>query len=123
MQKTPLANLPHNDHLEDFSVANLASTLIVLTGGMDAEQTASAKTFGLIVKEEKWERKSLPDLNVARFNHSSCSVTSEDQVYVACGEGDGGEKLASVEMFRLGAEAWVLIDLPGLTPRVSPILS
>ena len=116
MQTTRLATLPYNGHLTSFSVVNVANALIILTGGSDEDGVPSAKTFGLIVKEGKWGRKSLPDLNVARFYHSSCSVTSEDQVYVACGEGDDGY-LASVEMFRLGAEAWVLIDLPGLTPR------
>ena len=123
MQKTRLATLPYNGHLEDFSVVNVANALIILSGGSDEDGDPSAKTFGLIVKEGKWGRKSLPDLNVARSMHSSCSVTSEDQVYVACGRGDGGYLLASVEMFRLGAEAWVLIDIPGLSPRTCPILS
>jgi len=117
LQKTRLATLPYNGLLREFSLANLDNTFIVLSGGCDASYVPSAKTFGLIVKERKWGRKSLPDLNVARAYHSSCSVTSEDQVYVACGRGDGGKKLASVEMFRLGAEAWVLIDIPGLSPR------
>ena len=44
------------------------------------------------------------------------------QCYVAGGEGRGGY-LASVEMLRLGAEAWVLIDIPDLKPRSFPILS
>ena len=30
---------------------------------------------------------------------------------------------ASVEMFRLGAEAWVLIEIPDLTPRYYPVFS
>ena len=117
MQKTPLATLPHNDHLKEFSLTNLDNTRIVLTGGCDYDGVKSAKTYVLIVKVGEWHWRSLPDLNVARSHHSSCSVTSEDQVYVACGRGDGGKKLASVEMFRLGAEAWVLIDIPGLSPR------
>ena len=66
LQKTPLATLPHNDYLEDFSIANMANNLIVLAGGCDKAGDPSAKTFGLIVKEGKWETKSLPDLNVAR---------------------------------------------------------
>ena len=121
MQKTRLATLPYNGQLNEFSVVNVANTLVVLSGGRGEGGVKSAKTFGLIVKEGKWGRKSLPDLNVARAYHSSCSVTSEDQVYVACGDGDGGY-LASVEMLRPGAEAWVLIDIPDLTPTIFPIL-
>ena len=44
------------------------------------------------------------------------------QCYVACGVGDGGY-LASVEMLRLGAEAWVLIDIPDLMSRAYPVFS
>ena len=31
--------------------------------------------------------------------------------------------LASVEMLRMGAEAWVTIDIPDLTPRQYPVFS
>ena len=46
-------------------------------------------------------------------------MSLDKQVYVACGVGNDDEFLSSVEMLRLGGEAWVLIDLPGLTPRRS----
>jgi len=36
---------------------------------------------------------------------------------------NGGGWLRSVEMLRLGAQAWVLIDIPDLTPRILPIIS
>ena len=53
LQKTPLATLPRNDHLQDFAVTNVANTLIVLSGGSSGG-VKSAKTFGLIVKVGKW---------------------------------------------------------------------
>ena len=73
------------------------------------------------LQTNKWGRNSQPDLNVARSRHSSCSF-GEDQVYVACGVGDDGD-LASIEMLRLGAQAWELIEVPDLTPRLNPVLS
>ena len=45
------------------------------------------------------------------------------QCYVACGVGDYEEYLSSVEMLRLGAQAWELIEIPDLTPRRIPIIS
>ena len=49
-------------------------------------------------------------------------MTLGKQVYVACGH-DGNKLLASVEMLRLGAQAWALINIPDLEPRVYPIIS
>ena len=54
LRKTTLATPPHNGYLKDFSVTNMANTLIVLTGGRGDDNIASAKTLGLIVKTEKW---------------------------------------------------------------------
>ena len=70
----------------------------------------------------QWEQRSFPDLTVAR--HSHASMTLDKQCYVACGMGMryGLKKLSSVEMLRIGAEAWVLIEIPDLTPKIWPIL-
>ena len=68
----------------------------------------------------QWKQGSNPELNIARSSHAS--MTIGNQCYVACGKGGGGY-LASVEMLRLGAEAWVLIDIPDLTPRLMPVFS
>ena len=54
--------------------------------------------------------------------HSSCASISGDQVYVACGSDEDDNPLGSVEMFRLEAQAWELIDIPDLTPRYLPVL-
>ena len=54
LKKTTLATLPYNEHLKHFSIANLANTFIVLTGGLRKGWIASAKTFMLIVKRGKW---------------------------------------------------------------------
>ena len=69
----------------------------------------------------QWEQGSIPDLNIARRRHASMSL--DKQVYVACGLGDDLEFLSSVEMLRLGAEAWMLIEIPDLTPRCDPVFS
>ena len=117
--KTTLSSLPRNDHLEDFSLCHVSGN-IVLTGGDDAKGSYSAKTYLMAVQTSKWSRESLPDLKQARRQHSSVGIG--EQCYVACGVGDGGY-LASVEMLRLGAKAWVLIEIPDFTRRVNPIIS
>ena len=94
---------------------------IILTGGENLKRVKSAKTYLMDVQTGKWQQKSLPSLNVARARHSSVSV--QDQTFVACGRGDNSKTLSSVEMLRLGAEAWELIDIPNLTPRTKSILS
>ena len=74
----------------------------------------------MTVQTGRWEqRSSIPDLTVARFNHASMTIGK--QAYIACGRGYCGV-LSSVEMLRIGAEAWELIEIPDLKPRVSPIL-
>ena len=99
-----------------------AAGSIVLTGGYGNIFESTTQTFLLAVQTGLWEQSSsIPDLNVARANHAS--MTLGKQVYVACGEGYGGNLLASVEIFRLGAEAWVLIEIPDLTPRGLPVFS
>ena len=97
-----------------------AAGSIALTGGRDSYYKPTAQTFLLAVQTGQWEQGSIPDLNIARSCHASMSLYK--QVYVACGRGDGGD-LASVEMFRLGAEAWELINIPDLTPRYHPVFS
>ena len=49
-------------------------------------------------------------------------MTLGKQCYVACGWGTNG-LLASIEILRLGVKAWVLIEIPELSPRVLPIYS
>ena len=68
----------------------------------------------------RWGKKSLPDLNQERSNHAALGLG--EQVFVACGACQNGE-LSSVEMLRLGAKAWELIDIPDLSPRTNPVFS
>ena len=72
-----------------------------------------------------WEWAALPDLNIARCNHSSTSLG--DATYVACGYSDENLYLNSVERLEMGgsaeSQAWSLIDMPQLTPRNYPVFS
>ena len=73
------------------------------------------------LKTERWLQKSFPDLIQARYWHVSCSVG--EQIYVAGGDNHRHKMLSSIEIFRLGTDAWVLIDIPDLTPRVLPVFT
>ena len=42
-------------------------------------------------------------------------------MFVACGRGDNNLYLNSVEVLRLGEQAWSLVDLPDLMPRIFPL--
>ena len=96
-------------------------TQIVLTGGKDHGYKKSTKTSLMDVLTGKWLQKSSPDLNIARYGHSSLGL--QDRTFVACGDGDNGwQNLNSVEMLRLGAESWELINIPEFTPRRNPVL-
>ena len=72
-----------------------------MTGGSDEEGVnVSAKTFLMPVATGKYQKQPLPDLNVARYYHSSLGLA--EQVFVACGIGENGIYLNSLEMLRLG---------------------
>lgn len=105
--------------MQRFAVSYWAAAgSIILTGKNRIE------TFLMAVQTGRWEQKSfIPDLTVARCDHAS--MTLGNQCYVACGWGgnDDSKFLSSVEMLRLGAKAWVLIEIPDLTPRGGPILA
>ena len=69
------------------------------------------------LQTDNWQL--LPDLNIARKFHSSLGL--QYQAYIVCGQKDNDEaKLSSMEIFRPGAEAWELIDIPGFEPRMTP---
>ena len=78
---------------------------------------------------ESWEWDQLPDLNFARYLHSSTSLGRA--VYVACGVGNREEYLNSVERLEMGGtgsaetqqQAWSLIETPEITPRRYPVFS
>ena len=91
-----------------------------MTGGRE-EESVSAQTYVLDLQCDKWQTKPFPKLNEARFSHSSVGLG--EQCYIACGMGDDGGFLSSIEMLRLGAEAWELIVISDLTPRVVPIFT
>ena len=84
----------------------------------------SEKVYALDTTRLKWEQ--LPDLNIARSNHSSTSLG--DATYVACGYDDSGW-LNSVERLRMGlsggekSQCWSLIDIDQLTPRWDAVFS
>ena len=120
LAKTTLSNLPRNKRLESFSVSNLAGK-IILTGGLGEQLVRSAQSYLMDLHTDRWQQKhSVPDLNIARCSHASLGL--DQQVYVACGLGDDGF-LASVEMLRLGARVWELIDIPDLELRQLPIFA
>ena len=99
-----------------------AAGSIVLTGGLERTNKTTAQTFLMAVQTGQWEqRSSIPDLTVARSSHAS--MTLGKQCYVACGYGNLYKYLSSIEMLRIGAESWVLIQIPDLTPRSLPIFS
>ena len=120
--KTTLSTLRCNSHLQWFAVSYWAAVggSIVLTGGCDSDYVPSAQTHMMAVQTGRWQQKSFPDLNVARMNHASLGFAN--QCYVACGHADN-DLLSSMEMLRLGAHEWELIDIPDLTPRHTPIIA
>ena len=76
----------------------------------------------MAVQTGRWEqRSSIPELTVARFYHAS--MTLDKQVYVSCGMRARHEYLASVEMLRMGAQAWELIDIPDFYRRSIPVFA
>ena len=80
------------------------------------------QTHMMDVQTGKWQEQSFPTLlNIGRFYHSSMSL--RDQTFVACGYSKNGCLLQSVEMLWLGEEAWELINIPALTPRINPIFA
>ena len=116
---TDLSTLPFDEYLRNFSFSYWAAAgSIVLTAGL-ANREVTAQTFLLAVQTGRWEQRSFPALNVARHLHAS--LTLDKQAYVACGRGP--RDLRSVEMLRMGAQAWELIDIPDLTPRFIPVFS
>ena len=121
--KTTLSNFPRNESLESFSICYwAASGSIAMTGGYDEDlRVYLTKTYLMDVRTDRWRQESFPALNVARAEHSSMALG--DQAYVTCGRGIGRVQLASMEMLRLGAQAWELIDIPDFTPRRLPIFS
>ena len=101
---TTLSTLPRYEELLFFALSYWAAAgSIVLTGGRDNDCEPTAQTFLLDVQTGQWEQmSSIPNLTVARYNHSS--MTLGKQAYVACGMGGLFRKsLSSVEMLRMGA--------------------
>ena len=119
---TTLSTLPRNEELRLFAVSYWAAAgSIVLNGGYDSNSDPTAQTFLLDVQTGEWEQRFFPDLIVARGDHASISLGK--QCYVACGVGNYGSQLRSVEMLRMGAQKWELIDIPTLKPRARPVFS
>ena len=74
----------------------------------------------------RWKWEQLPDLNIARFLHSSTSLG--EATYVACGVEDNLRRLHSVERLSMVSgsaetQAWTIINIPQLTPRWYPVFS
>ena len=80
----------------------------------------SAQTFLMDLKTQRWQEEPFLPLNVTRYLHASLGLGN--QAYVACGTDKFMTYLRSVEMLRIGAQAWDLIDVQNLKPRTSPIL-
>ena len=94
--KTKLAKLHYDGHLDLFSVCNLANRKIILSGGEDETgERKFATVYALDTLNWKWQINPLPDLNIARSEHSSTFLG--DAIYVACGNDHNGDYLSSVE--------------------------
>ena len=119
---TTLSTLPRTEILQYFAVSYWpAAGSIILTGGHDSRYEVTAQTFQMAVQTGRWEQRWFPALNVARSSHAS--MTLGLQCYVACVCGQYGGYLSSMEMLRMGVQAWELIAIPELTPRWLPIFS
>ena len=84
-----------------FALANWRNKKIILTGG-EASNSASNKTFELDLSTGKW-RKNLPDLNVARKKHGSCTIG--DKVYVLFGQCEAYDRRLSIEYLEVAKPA------------------
>ena len=116
---TTLSTLPRDE--EDWVMQRFAVSYWAAAGSIILTGKNRIETFLMAVQTGRWEQKSsIPELTVARTSHAS--MTLGRQCYVACGEGNRGY-LRSVEMLRMGAQAWVLIDIPDVTPRCNPVFS
>ena len=124
--KTSLGNLPGSDHLDSFSICNMANSLVIVSGG-SASSTKSTKVLALDTSTWTWQAQPLPDLNIARSAHSSTCLS--DSVYIACGRGNNFDKLNSVEILNMSvggaaeSQAWSLVYIDELRARDYPAMS
>ena len=101
----------------------MANRYVVATGGLESGIPVE-KTHRFELTTQTWQQ--LPDMNVARSHHASCSL--DGNVYVFCGQDRNQEPLNSIEVLEDTAsnldliEAWKLIRVADtiLFPRSSP---
>ena len=101
----------------------MANRYVVATGGLESGIPVE-KTHRFEMSTQTWQQ--LPDMNVARSHHASCSL--DGNVYVFCGQDRNQEPLNSIEVLEDTAsnldliEAWKLIRVADtiLFPRSSP---
>ena len=91
--------------------------MIVVTGGEPSPKTCEK------YDEETDMWSMMPDMNVGRWNHKSCSF-NQKQLYVFCGWNDDSSFLNSIEKIYMGvADAkWIDLDVKksDLGPRMDP---
>ena len=76
-----------------FALANCLNRAVFLSGGYSGD--FSKKVFAFDVAAGRW-LSGVPDLNRARYMHSSCALNHK--VYVLCGLMQGDKYLNQVEM-------------------------
>lgn len=99
----------------------------VVIGGRAEDWQVSAKVEKLDISKSKWS--PMPDLQVARESHASCTAQDGNIIYVFCGFNADGGVLNSIEKlapsFDSKPTAWKLLDLPlnSLEPRAFPAVA
>lgn len=115
--------------LKFFSLAKVdleEGKVVVLTGGRSKSDYASSACYAYSVDGRVWE--DLPDLNIARESHSSCSLKLS--VYVFGGHDGRFDLLNAVEVLQLNEngisehqDPWQLISTNGsFEPRQNPVV-
>ena len=82
-----LPHLGNQERLWSFALACINKTTIILTGGSGKDYKGKNDCFGFNAADGIWCETELPGLQVARYQHSSCSIGS--YVYVICGYSTG----------------------------------
>ena len=120
----PLPDIPVGQYLEYFALAVYKNRYVLLVGGRsvsedengDEIKTPSAQAFVLDTMTETWSTE--PDLNFARYAHSSCANERYSFVF----GGMGPNALSSIERISHqaqedGSRAWTTYNIAQITPR------
>ena len=118
LQIEPYGKLPVE--VFQFALASLTDNLIVLTGGCYQESPTETSPQACIfdLRTKRWQ--NLPDLNHARFNHSSMAVGGKVYVIGGALKGDFLDQL-NIEHYTL-KQSWVAYTLQNPLNRNYPLV-